>query len=530
MSQVKISPLTWKVAVRRAAKLSAALAAAVFILAASSVRADVTLAAIFSDHMVIQADHEVPVWGWADAGEEVTVAIGGQTKAAQADAKGKWLVRLDKVKPSDALTLTVKGKNTIQVQDVLVGEVWLCSGQSNMAWTVSASNDFEREKAAANLPKIRMFKESSLAATTPQERCKGAWAVCSPETVGGFSATAYFFGREIHKALGVPVGLINSSVGGTAIEAWTSLEAQKDKKELKSIFTRWEKLAADYDPAKAQARYEKQLADYKEAVAKAKAAGTRPPNSPRKPVDPRRDNNHPTNLFNGKIAPLIPYAIRGAIWYQGESNAGNGGIYGLQLATLIKDWRTRWGQGDLPFAWVQLPNYHALQTKPVESTGWVLVREGMLKTLSLPHTGMAITVDVGEADNIHPKNKQDVGKRLALWALASVYGQKVAASGPLPAGHKIDGSRVIITFKHTEGGLEPKDEKVKGFAIAGADKKWAKADAKIMGDQVVVSHPDVKQPVAVRYAWADNPDCNLRNGAGIPASPFRTDNWVESQK
>jgi sialate O-acetylesterase len=499
------------------------------LFAAGAARADVTLPTIFSEHMVLQANQEVPVWGWANPGEEVMVSIADQTKTAKADAKGKWMTKLGRLKPGDALTLTVRGQNTLTVGDVLVGEVWLCSGQSNMAMTVAGAKDFAQEKAAADHPKIRMFKEASGPARTPQERCKGSWLVCNPENVGGFSATAYFFGRDIHRALGVPVGLINSSVGGTAIEAWTSHEAQADKAELKAIFARWDKLAADWDPSKAQARYEKQLADHKEAAAKAKAEGKPAPRAPRKPVDPRLDSNHPANLFNGKIAPLIPYAIRGAIWYQGESNGGTGaGLYGLQLHALIKDWRARWGEGDFPFAWVQLPNYRKPQTEPVENSGWALVREGMLKTLAVPNTGMAIAIDVGEAKDVHPKNKQDVGHRLALWALAKVYGQTGPSSGPLLAGHKVEDSQVVLSFDHADGGLVAKGGKLKGFAVAGPDRKWVEADAKINGSQVVVCAPTVKQPVAVRYAWADNPEATLHNGAGLPASPFRTDDWSAS--
>jgi sialate O-acetylesterase len=479
--------------------------------------------------MVLQADREVPVWGWADPGEEVTVAIAGQTKTAKADPKGKWTVKLAPLKAGDALTLRVKGSNAITVQDVLVGEVWLCSGQSNMQMTVKGAKDFATEKAAANFPKIRMFRETSGVATTPQDHCKGTWQVCSPDSVGDFSAAGYFFGREIHKSLDVPVGLINSSVGGTPIEAWTSMKAQHPKSELKPILEPWEKAVADWDPAKAQAQYEKQLAAYKEAAAKAKAEGKTPPRAPNKPVDPKLSNHRPASLFNAKIAPLIPYAIRGAIWYQGESNAGKlAHLYGLQLKTMIEDWRSRWGEGDFPFAWVQLPNYMKAQSQPVEASNWAVIREEMLKTLALPHTGMAITIDVGEANDIHPKDKQDVGQRLAMWALAKVYGKLVAASGPLPAGHKVNSSEVVLSFKHTAGGLVGKGGELKGFAIAGADRKWVKADAKISGDQVIVSSPNVKEPVAVRYDWANNPDGNLYNGAGLPASPFRTDNWPTS--
>jgi sialate O-acetylesterase len=509
----------------RPGKLASMVATLLVFGIGAIARGDVTLPAIFSDHMVLQLDFEAPVWGWAEPAEEITVSIASQTKTVKADSKGKWMVKLERMKAGGAHVLTVKGRNTITVHDVQVGEVWLCSGQSNMAMTVAGAKDFAKEKAAATYPKLRMFREASGAATTPQERPNGSWLVCTPDTVGGFSATAYFFGRQVHQSLNVPVGLVHSSVGGTAIEAWTSLEAQKDKPELIPIFGHWNKLEAEWDPAKALARYEEEQAAWNLAAAQAKAEGKAAPRPPRKPVDPRLNNNHPANLFNGKIAPLIPYSMRGAIWYQGESNASisGGSRYGLQLETLIKDWRSRWGQGDFPFAWVQLPNFRKLQSAPVEESGWALVREGMLKTLKLPNTGMAIAIDVGEANDVHPKNKQDVGKRLALWALANVYGQKNAYSGPLPASHKVKGNKIIVVFDHADGGLVVKGGPLKGFAIAGADGKWFQAQGEISGNQIVLSHPKVVEPVAVRYSWADNPDGNLYNVAGLPASPFRTD-------
>jgi sialate O-acetylesterase len=474
--------------------------------------------------MVLQRDVAVPVWGWAGAGERVTVTFAGQTKTATADAKGKWLVKLEPM-PASAEPRVMEVSGSAKIQNVLVGEVWLCSGQSNMAWTVSSSKDFETEKAAAKSPAVRMFREDSGPNPSAQEKCSGRWSVCSPDTVGGFSATAYFFGREVHQKLAVPVGLINSSVGGTPIESWTSRDVMQGKPEFAPLFERWDKAQAAWNPAKAQAQYEKQMAEWKDAEAKAKAEGKQPPRQPQKPVEPRLATHNPGNLFNGKIAPLVPYAIRGAIWYQGESNAGTPALYATQLPLMIKDWRSRWGQGDFPFAWVQLPNFRKRTDDPGAPSSWAILREGMLRTLSVPNTGMAITIDVGEENDIHPKNKQDVGKRLALWALAKVYGQKVAASGPLLAGHKVSGSEVTLSFTHTDGGLVAKGGELKGFAIAGADKKWHWANAKIVGNTLVVSSADVKEPAAVRYAWAENPDCNLYNGAGLPASPFRTDDW-----
>ncbi|MBI5760087.1 MAG: sialate O-acetylesterase [Planctomycetales bacterium] len=490
-----------------------------------SASAAVKLPAIFSDHMVLQRDSVVPVWGWASAGEEVTVGIAGQTQTTKADADGKWSVRFDKLKATAPQTLTVRGTNSITIEDVLVGEVWLCSGQSNMAMTVNRALNFEQEQAAAKFPSLRMFTESSGAATSPQAECHGSWKVCSPESVGLFSATAYFFGRELHQKLEVPVGLVNSSVGGTAIEAWTSHDVQQAESRLQQVFDTWTQRDKNYDAAKAEAKYEQDLAAWKAASKAAKAAGKQPARAPQKPGQPRKDRNHPANLFNGKIAPLVPFAIRGAIWYQGEANArrGNAELYRVQLPLLIDDWRTRWGQGNFPFLWVQLPNFKKRTDDPNAESDWAVMRESMLKSLSVPNTGMAITIDVGEAGDIHPKNKQAVGQRLAMNALAQFYGQQIAASGPLYASHKIVNGAVTISFRHADGGLAPREGDLKGFAIAGADKKFVWAKAKIVGNTVVVSHPDVKEPVAVRYAWSDNPDCNLSNGEGLPASPFRTD-------
>ena len=292
---------------------------------------------------------------------------------------------------------------------------------------------------------------------------------------------------------------------------------------MQPIFASWAQRIAAWDPAKAQADFEAQTAAYPALAEKAKAAGKPEPRKPGPPVEPSIDAHRPANLFNGKIAPLIPYAIKGAIWYQGESNSGSpaaGLAYRKQLPLLIADWRTRWGQGDFPFAWVQLPDY-----ANGNSNGWSLVREAMLQTLRVPHTGMAVTLGLGESRKIHPVKKQEVGRRLALWALGEVYGQKGATSGPLYAGHKINGSEVTVTFTHTDGGLTAKGGELKGFVIAGEDREWKPALAKISGDKIIVSTPDGANAAAVRYAWANDPEWSLTNGAGLPASPFRTDDW-----
>ena len=462
--------------------------------------AAIQLPAFFSDHMVLQAGRPVPVWGTADPGETVSVGIGGQARTAATGPDGNWSVTLDPLPPGGPLVLTVHGSGggTRTIDDVLAGEVWLCSGQSNMALPVSKSMNAETEQAAATWPGIRMMKN-------------GRWTVCSPVTVGKFSATAYFFGREIHRKTGLPVGLMNVSSGGTPIELWTSLDAQKAVPELKPLLaaTGGADLASAEDAGQAAAdRSQATEVEGQKAVASRKVP--------------------PGYLFNERILPLVPYAIQGVIWYQGEADSYtvHAHLYGIQLATLIKDWRRRWGY-EFAFISVQLPDFSAPQSEPVQTHGRVLVREGVLQSLRLPNTGMAVTLGTGEEKSNHPVNKQEVGRRLAQWALATVYGRTdVAACGPLPAGSRVAGGSILVTFSHADGGLVAQGGgELKGFAIAGADMKWVWGKATIEGDTVSVSNPDVKNPVAVRYAWAINPaDSNLYNGAGLPASPFRTDN------
>ena len=490
--------------------------------------AEVRLPAMFSDHMVLQRDATVPVWGWATPGEAITVSIDGQSKSTKTDAAGKWSVKLDKLTTKEPTTMTVKGSNTLTISDVLIGEVWLGSGQSNMQLNVGAVNNAAAEIAEADFPQIRLFSVERKSSPTPMDDCGGKWVLCSPKTVSPFSAAAYFFGRDLHQSLKVPVGLFNASWGGTPIEAWTSMDVQQSKPEFAPMFDKWKKqVTVPYDEATAMARYEKQVEAWKTNAEKRKAEGKPQGSAPKKPMPPRLMPGHPANLFNGMIAPLIPYAIRGAIWYQGENNAGspNPSLYNIQLPLLNNDWRQRWDQGNFPFAWVQLPNYQKRNDNPGAPSNWATVREAMLRTLSVPNTGMAIIIDSGEEANIHPKNKQVVGTRLALWAKAKVYDQNIPFSGPLPGPHTIKGNEVTISFTNADGGLVAKDGELKGFAIAGKDKKWFWAKARIEGDKVIVSSPEVSAPAAVRYAYGDNPDCNLTNGAKLPASPFRTDIW-----
>ncbi len=486
---------------------------------ALSARADISLPAIFSEHMVLQRDAVVPVWGTADAGTVITVEFAGQKKSATAAPDGRWRVDLDPLTASAApRDLIVSSHRASKIEnrkfsDVLVGEVWLGSGQSNMAMTVNRAKDFEAEKSTAHFPLIRHFKEESPNAVAPQSASKGRWVLCSPESVGTFSAALYFFGRELHQTLGVPVGLINSSVGGTPIEAWIDADAQKSSKEIQAALA-----ALPPTPPTATAALPPPPAAPKAGAAEKQKNAAKKTTKASKAAAPRSTTG---GLFNGKISPLIPYAIRGALWYQGEANTtpSKAPLYEHQFALLIRDWRTRWGH-EFPFAWVQLPNFIGT------GRDWPTVREAMLKTLALPQTGMAITIDVGEANDIHPKDKQTVGHRLAQWALGSVYAQKVAAtSGPLPAGHEIRGHEIILRFRHVEGGLVARGGPLTGFVVAGADRKWAPAQARLVDNTLVVSAPDVPAPLAARYAWENFPTCNLYNGAGLPASPFRTDVW-----
>ncbi|MES2595345.1 MAG: sialate O-acetylesterase [Verrucomicrobiota bacterium] len=494
------------------------------LLSASSAFAAVKMPSVISDHMVLQSEKRVAIWGWADAGEAVTVEFAGQKQTTKADADGKWQIRLEPMQAGSApQAMKVSGTNSITIQDVLVGEVWLASGQSNMAFKVGRGRDAEAEIAAAKFPQIRMYTVTRSAQPGPQADCGGEWVVCSPESVASFSAVAYFMGRELHEKLKRPVGLINSSVGGTDIAAWTSEEVQLPIPELNAFIEKWRQTDASFDVEKARQDYAQRMVRWKTAAEKATAGGRKAPRKPASPMQPRLTSNYPAYLFEGRIKPLIPYTLRGAVWYQGEHNCSTieaGLLYRLQMPLLISDWRTRWAE-EFPFAWVQLPGY----TK--SGPGRAFVREAQLQTLKVKNTGMVVTLDIGDNNDNHPKNKQDVGKRLATWALGRVYAQDMFdTSGPLFTGHEIRGSEVVAVFSHTEGGLTTRDG-LRGFRIAGADKVLRPAQARIEDKKVVISSPDVPKPVAVRYAWESGPEATLFNGAGLPASPFRTDDWKE---
>jgi sialate O-acetylesterase len=506
--------------------LAARTIAVVALLSQSLFAAEqLTLGSLFTDHAVLQRDMVVPVWGKGEPGQQVTVQFAAQEKKATVDKDGRWMVKLDPMAASaDGQTLTVKAEPdgaTLARQDVLVGEVWICSGQSNMAMNLGGASNGPEAIAAADDPQLRLFGAGAHATDEPQESIGGSWAANSPQRAAGFSAVGYFFGQELRKRLGVPVGLIQSAVGGTVAEAWTAQADLESNPLLKPWLERQAARVADY-PRLLAAHKEREpelLAKYEEEVAKAKAAGTKEPGKPQPPGNPATDNNRPTGLYNGSIAPLVPYAVRGAIWYQGESNNGRAKEYQTLFPQMIASWRKAWAQGDFPFLFVQIAPHGGMTPE---------IREAQrVTTETTPNTAMAVTTDVGDAADIHPKRKQPIGIRLATAARALAYGETIEYSGPTLDGMKIAGNRAILTFKHIGGGLVAKDGDLKGFTIAGADGKFVDAKATIEGDTIVVSSDAVPAPVAVRYGWANVPDVNLYNKADLPASPFQTESVFE---
>ena len=482
--------------------------------------AEVKLPKLISDNMVLQQGMKVRIWGTADPSEKVSVAFREQKVATEAGPDGRWEVYLQPLKAGGPDTLTISGTNTIALKDVLVGEVWVCSGQSNMAWPVNLSLNAPQEIAAANYPMIRLFTVPIIVASRPQKDVDGHWAPATPQTVEKFSAVGYFFGRDLHKALGVPVGLIHSSVGGTPAEAWTSWPGLESVPEAKSYLDERGQLLAKY-PHQVE-EFKQQYDTWLHTADTAEAEGKILPSAPRLPEDPRGSTWRPSGLYNAMIAPLTPYAIRGAIWYQGESNSIRAREYRKVFPGMIQDWRQAWGEGDFPFLYVQLANWQV--TDP--TLNWPELCEAQLMTLSVPKTGMAVAIDIGDPYDIHPKNKQEVGRRLMLAAEAIAYGRDVVYSGPIYESMAVEGTKVRLRFKHVDGGLLAQGgAALKGFEVAGEDRKFVPAEAGIDGKTIVVRSGQVASPVAVRYAWADNPTCNLYNKAGLPASPFRTDDW-----
>jgi sialate O-acetylesterase len=480
------------------------------------VRADVSLPALLADHMVMQRGLPVHVWGIAAPHEAVSVTFRSETKSATADDDGRWSVYLAPGEAGGPFQLNIKATNTIALNDILVGDVWVASGQSNMEFPMTDLANAQTEIAAAQYPKIRLFVVKHKPADYPLENVESkGWAACTPETVAASSAVAYFFARHLQQKLGVPIGLVESFWGGTAAESWTSLHSLSADASLMPVFAARATTVAGESTTVLQQQREQR--EYDLAVEQAKADG--------KPMPawhwhPDFAAWAPAALFNGMVAPLTPFAIRGVIWYQGEANSGpRAPLYARLFQTMIRDWRNAWGEGDFPFLFVQIANWN---TSP--EALWPEVRNAQRQALVLKNTGMAVTIDIGEPDNLHPKNKQDVGLRLALAARAIAYGEKVEWSGPLYRQVTQEDHALRVWFDHA-GGLMAKaavpTAEVTGFEVAGADGKYSAAQARIEGESVVLSSLDVPKPVSVRYGWAANPNCNLFNKEGLPASPFQ---------
>ncbi len=615
---------------------------------------------IFTSHMVLQRDKPIRIWGTASAGEKISVTLAGNTKSVKASKKGDWELELPALPAGGPHTMQIKGKNQIILDDILVGEVWVCSGQSNMEWTVAQTVNAAKEKAAANYPQIRHFLVAKATSLQPEKEIKEAnWTVCSPETVGGFTAVGYFFAREIYQKLNIPVGLVHSSWGGTHVETWTSGPSFFGSPEFSSLKA---KLPADFNNVMAERKKKtdeiisrvqgslptaadvksfslqnyndnswatmpvpglwesKTLPDVDGVIWFRKSFGvpadislknvkislgkiddvdstfvngvfvgsTAAYSEPRiysipdgviksagnviavkvtdsgggggiygepgelfvdfgaaklplagdwkfrieklfntgSSVDP---NAYPTLLYNAMINPIIKFAVRGFLWYQGESNAGRANEYNISFPLMINDWRRQWKDSTLPFYFVQLTHFSAgCGTSSNGGSEWAELREAQEKTLRLPNTGMAVIIDIGESNDIHPKNKQDVGKRLALIALAKTYKQNISYEGPHITSFNMEAGKARLGFRNVETGwnIDNKYGNINGFEIAGADKKWHYARAWIENGEIIVSSNNVKSPVAVRYAWADDPaDLNLFNNNGLPAIPFRIDDW-----
>lgn len=460
-------------------------------LSVHTASAKVILSPLFSNSMVLQQKEKVALWGKSTTDKNVIITTSWNQKKfnAIADANGNWKIKVPTPKAGGPYTITFDDGETLVLSNVLIGEVWICSGQSNMEMPLAGwgkINNYEQEIAEANYPNIRLIKVAKSTSTQPLGEAKfnEGWQTCSPQTIAEFSAVAYFFARNIQQNKNIPIGLIQTAYSGTPAESWVSGPSLGKMPAYDSLVN----------------------------VISSK------PGSPQ--------NAHiPTVLYNAMINPLISYSIRGAIWYQGESNAAKAHQYKTLFPLLINDWRQNWGDQKFPFYFVQLANFTDVKDEPAESA-WAELREAQLETLSLKNTGMAVAIDLGVAKDIHPKNKQDIGLRLALIARSKVYKEKIAYSGPIYKLAKIEGGKIKLSFNHINGGLQAKgNEELKGFTIAGADKKFYRAKAKIAGNKIMVSADEVKNPVAVRYAWSNNPVCNLYNKAGLPASPFRTDDW-----
>lgn len=496
--------------------------------AAPELRAELKLPAIIGDHMVLQQKQTNPIWGWDAPGTAVKVSFAGQTRTATAGPDGRWTVKLDPV-PASAkpAVLTIEGSSKREVRDVLVGEVWMCSGQSNMGMTVSGDWKADLESLASKHPNLRLITVPIVGTQELQDDFKGEWKAATPETCRSFSAVGFFYGRYLHEILGVPVGLINNAWGGSAAEAWVRRSTIEKDPRFKTLVDGWKQREAQLASAEARAAFEKALAEWKVKSESAKKAGQPVPRPPQSPEQLLSGNSRPGNIFAGMVHPTLGYGIKGVIWYQGESNAGRAWEYARLFPFMIEQWRAEWKQGDFPFYWVQLADFKA-EAPDVFDAQWAELREAQTRTLSLPNTGEAVIIDLGEANDIHPKNKYDVAARLVRWALARDYGFKdLAHRSPAYREMRVAGNKATLGFDHVGAGLRTVDvNEVHGFVICGPDRRWVKAQARIAGpDRIEVWADGIAAPVAVRYAWADNPVCNVLSKEGLPLTPFRTDDF-----
>lgn len=495
----------------------------VLLIFAGVASAQVKLPALFSDNMVLQRDTSCAVWGWAEAGETITISICHNTVITKADPNGKWMTKLPALKAGGPFTMIVKGKETITIENVLIGDVWICGGQSNMEFQVADVFNRDKEIANAKYPAIRSINIPNKTSGKPKDDVVAKWSVCSPDTVAGFTAVGYFFAREIHTEINIPIGLIDSDWGGTRIEPWTPPVGFAMVDSLKTISDEIELAGMLY-----RTQVKKSLEDIENwlpAARKAVANNTALPQAPEFPKHQLDDYWQPTGMYNAMIAPLVPYGIKGALWYQGEANLGEGMVYYEKTKALIGGWRKVFGQGDFPFYFAQLAPYNYGSNNPNDPYRLPEIWEAQVKSLEIPNTGMAVTTDlVDNIRDIHPKNKQDVGKRLALWALAKTYGQEgIIYSGPLYKSAKVDNGKIVISFDHVAKGLATLDGKEPShFEIAGADGKYVEAKAVLYGNSIIVSSDKVAVPVSARYGWHQEAMGNLCNSEKLPASPFRT--------
>lgn len=498
---------------------------ALSMITSPGMRAELKLPAIIGEHMVLQQKHSNPIWGWDSPGVKITVVFEGETHQTLAGADGKWTVRLSP-RPASSLpaTLKITGSSTVNLRDVLVGEVWVCSGQSNMQFDLAGSYTGDIEAAAAHHPALRLITVAQVGTQTPQNDFKGSWTSATPSTVPQFSAVGFLYGRLLHQILQVPVGLIDVSFGSSPAEAWVRREALDQQPRFSATMQAAARQDTHFSSPAGRAEFDASVRTWEKQCEAARAQGKPLPYKPRFWLEgPRR----PGNLFAGMLHPLIGYGIKGAIWYQGEANVARAEEYDELFPFLIAQWRKEWGQGDFPFYWVQLADHGAEKTEPGESR-WSRLREAQTKTLGVPQTGQAVAINLGEGRDIHPRAKYDVAVRLARWALVKDYGKDFAYRSPEFKRMEITGPKILVTFDCFGGALYAFDvPEAVGFAVCGPDQVWHWAKGQLKGrDQVEVWSDLVPVPVAVRYAWADNPRCNLYSRSGLPVTPFRTDDFA----